>query len=240
MRSVLFPLALVGSLLSPAAIFAETAPRTIAVSGEGEVSVVPDMATVSLGVLIEATETGSAMDQASSATAAILAKLAEVGVADADVRSGSVRLTPRYGRTVLGGTDFSKIEGYTAQNTVDVKVRDINALGGILSAVVGQGANTINGIDFGLQHPEDVMDAARRAAVAEAIRRAALYADAAGVALGPLMSLNENGYTGVPMFRGGPMMMDAMASAPSMDVPVAPGEITVSANVSMVYEIQDK
>lgn len=239
MRHFVVPALLALSLTAPTALLAaDTSPRTISVAADGEVKVIPDMATVQVGVLVEGAETGPVMDQASAATAAVLAKLAELGIAETDIQSGTVRLTPRYGSTVLGGTDFSKIEGYTAQNEIIVKVRDLNALGGLLSAVIGQGANTLQGVTFGLQEPDEAMDAARRAAVAEAMRRAALYAEAAGVDLGPLLSLTENGYSGVPMYRMEAAPMGA-SSAPSYDVPVAPGEMSVTASVGMTYEIED-
>lgn len=249
MRSILTPVLFAFLTLGtvPSMAMAQDAPaseaarRTLSVTGEGEIRVAPDLARVAFGVLVEGVTEADVMDDASTRTAAMIATLTDLGITGADVQTGAVRLTPRYGQTLLGGVDYTKIEGFTATNTLRVKIRDINAVGDVLAAVIGAGANTVDEIGFGLQDEVAARDAARRAAVAEAMRLAALYADAAQVGLGPVMTIVDGGgYGGF----ASPVMessMDSMSSrgAPKVSVPVAPGELLVSANVSMIFQLVD-
>lgn len=222
--------------LAGVAAHAQDAPRTISVTGTGEVSVAPDMATIVVGVQSEAEGAAEALDQASAATAAILATLDLEGVAADDIRSGAVRLSPRYSNSVLGSGQ--EIVGYRAVNTVEVVVTDLDRLGGVLAAVVGDGANRLDGVRFGLQDPQAATDEARRLAVAEGARLAALYADAAGVGVGELLTLSEHGSGGYRAVMAEPVLME-MAASPQYDVPIAPGKIDLNASISMVYAIAE-
>lgn len=217
------------------AAHAQEAFRSITVNGEGEISVAPDMATVSLAVRAESETAAEAMDAASKATQDILTMLADEDIDSADIRTGSIRLTPRYSSSVL--SNGNQIIGYQATNSVSVEVRDLAALGSLLTAAVNEGANTLDGVRFGLQDPTEHEDAARRAAVVDARRRAELYADAAGVPLGELVSLNEAGTRGYMPIAMEPMMAEASISRAQYDVPIAPGEIDLSANVVLIYAI---
>ena len=228
------------ALVSAAPAFAQEAPvRSITVTGDGEASAPADMATVRVGVHIEAASSGEAMDEASVSLNAMLATLEAAAIPAGDIQTGNINLSPRYAQNVLGSVDYSKIEGYSADNVLTVEVHDLNALGGLLSDLVAGGANTIDSVTFGLDDPTALTDEARRKAVAEARRRADLYADAAGVGVGQLIQLNENGFSGyMPM----PMAADMGSferSAPEYKVPLSPGMITVSANVSLVYAIAE-
>jgi uncharacterized protein YggE len=238
MRSLL-ALTLVAGTLAFAALSSPAAAqdRTISVTGRGEINVEPDMATVTIGVQAEAEDTAQALDQASAATAAILATLDIENIPAADIRSGAIRLQPRYSQSVL--SSGQQIIGYRAVNSIEVDVTDLDRLGGLLSAMVGDGANRLDRVNFGLQDPTAATDEARRRAVAEAARLAALYADAAGVAVGDLMTLSESGGGGYRALEAEPVMLEMAASAPQFDVPVAPGKIVINASISMVYAIAD-
>lgn len=222
-------------ILAGFAASASADTRQITVNGRGEVSVDPDMATVIIGVQIEAEDAADALDGASAATAAILATLDVEGIAPEDVRSGAIRLNPRYSQSVL--SSGNQISGYQAVNSVQVQVNDLDRLGGLLAAVVGDGANRLDGVNFGLQDPQDAMDEARRRAVAEAARLAALYAGAAGVNLGELITLSDAGGGGYSPMRTQPAVLEMAAASPQFDVPVAPGKIDINASVVMVYAI---
>lgn len=232
----LIPATLLAATMAGAPVWADT-PRQITVSGEGLVSVDPDMATVTLGVQTEGQTPAEALDQASVATAAVLAALDSSGIAAEDIRSGAVRLNPRYSSNVL--SSGTQIIGYSAVNTVNVQVNDLAMLGGLLAGLVGEGANRLDQLTFGLQDPTAAMDEARRRAVAEGARLAALYADAAGVSVGSLVTLSDNGSSGYRSMRAEPMMLDRAASSPRYDVPVAPGQIDLQASVLMIYEIAE-
>ncbi len=206
--------------------------RQITVVGEGHIDSAPDMATVTLGVTTEAKGAREAIDENSRAMAAVLTRLGEAGIAERDLQTSDFSVWPRYDqRSLPDGTQG--IAGFVAQNTVLVRVRDLNGLGGILDAVARDGANRFQGLSFGLQDPGPAEDAARKAAVTEAKRKAALYAEAAGVALGDLVTLSEE-----MSARPGPVMMQAeMLRSASNEVPVASGEVSVTARVVLVYEI---
>ncbi|MDJ0826839.1 MAG: SIMPL domain-containing protein [Rhodobacter sp.] len=206
----------------------ETAPGRLTVTGEGRVESVPDMATITLGVTSEARTAADAMRETSKATAAVLGRLASAGIEDRDMQTRDLSLSPVWDSR--SSSSPPKIVGFQARNTVVVRVRALDALGGILDEVIEAGANLFQGLSFGLQEPGPVHDEARRRAVAEARRKAALYAEAAGLSLGAVLELNEAG--GSPR----PMMLEraAMASA----VPIAAGEVAIQAAVSMVFEIR--
>ena len=206
--------------------------RLIAVPGEGRVAARPDMATVSLGVRREDRQAGAAMRAASEAGAAVLATLAEAGVDDGDVQTTRIGLDPRYQHSNDGSPP--RITGYVASNDLVVRVRDLEGLGAILDALVVDGANSFSGIRFGLSEPDEAEAEARAAAVADALARAETLAGAAGVTLGPLMSLDEAGLGGpVPQ----PIMRGAMMEAAS--VPVAEGEVEVTVRVTATFAIED-
>lgn len=224
-----------GALAAPA--FAQDMQRSITVSGTGEVSVAPDMAHVQIGVQADAVVAAEALDQASAATAAVLAQLDTQGIDPLDIQTGSLQLIPRYASSVLGTQQ--NITGYQAVNSIEVAVRDLDDLGGLLAAVVGEGANRLDGVSFGLTNPDAALDEARKNAVAEAIRLAGLYAEAAGVVVGEVKMISEAGSSGYRMMRAEPMMMDMAASSPAFDVPVSAGLIELRADVTMVFAIAE-
>ncbi len=202
----------------------------LTVVGEGRVDSIPDMATIRLGVSADGKTAAQALDQTSEATAQILAYLAEAGIDPRDIQTRDLSLSPLWENRSSSSNQPPRIGGYQASNTVLVRVRDLQKLGAILDNSVESGANTFNGLTFGLQDPDPVQDAARRAAVSEAMRKAALYAEAAGLTLGRVISLTEGG-AGVP--EPAMMRMAVMSEA----VPIAQGEVSTQAQVTMVFAI---
>ena len=216
------------------AAFAATAdasegPGTITVSGEGSVAAAPDMATLRLGVNRRADTAAEALAEASRAAAEVLAQIEDAGIASRDVQTSGLTLGPVWSPRRNDGE--RRIIGYEAGNSLNVRVRDLDLLGGLLDTVVSVGADSFGGLSFGLADPDPLMDAAREAAVADAQHKARLYATAAGVELGALHSLSEEGYA-----RLEPMMMRAEMDAAG-GVPIAEGEVEVTARVQMVYTI---
>ncbi|MCH2249230.1 MAG: SIMPL domain-containing protein [Cognatishimia sp.] len=205
----------------------------IVVQGQGSVEQAPDMATITLGSQFAAKQADDALDQVSEATATVLATLAELGVESKDVQTSGLYLNPvwddSYNRH--GGRN---IRGYSAGNTVHIRVRDLDKLGGLLDQVVEEGANTFNGLSFGLQDSTDAKNEARRRAVADARAKAELYAEAAGVSLGKIIELTD-GVTSSPQ----PMFMERSAMVMSDAVPIAEGEVSTSARVTITFEIAD-
>lgn len=219
-------------VLSGAAVAQETAVPVaqVTVTGEGRVTAVPDMATVTLGVSAEAPSARAAMDRTSDGVAALFAQLEAAGVEPRDIQTSGLSLGPVWTRS-RDGSEPPRISGFSASNTVTVRVRAVGDLGAVLDGALDSGANTLQGVSFGLQEPEPRLDEARALAVADARRKAELYATAAGVTLGPILSIAEAGGmpSPVPMFR----MEAAMADG----VPVAAGETSVSAQVTIVWRI---
>lgn len=202
----------------------------ITVTGEGSVFAVPDMAVITMGAAAEAETAKSAMDQTSVITGAILDRLSEAGIAERDIQTSDLRLMPVWSNR-SASQSRPEIEGYSASNRVTVRVRDLDALGGILDVVLGDGANQLDGLQFMVSNPEPLLDEARVKAVAAARARAELFATAAGVELGPLLSLTE---AGAQTYRPELMGMARMAEEA---VPLAQGEAELRANVTLVYQI---
>lgn len=222
-------LTLIALLLSTSFAAAQAEGR-ITVSGEGTVFAVPDMAVISMGARAEAKTAKAAMDQTSEITAAILSQLSGFEIAPRDIQTSDLSLNPVWtNRSDSNGRP--RIDGYQASNRVTVRIRDLDALGPVLDAVLSDGANRLGGLQFTLSDPKPAMNDARRLAVADAVAKANLFADAAGVQLGALIGLSE---TGVRMPRPEMMSMERAADA---RVPVAQGETEVMAGVTLVYEI---
>ncbi|MEZ6117378.1 MAG: SIMPL domain-containing protein [Pirellulaceae bacterium] len=228
----LFASLLITALLS-ASVDAEQDVRTITVSGQGSATSAPDMATINTGVTTQAATAAEALAANTKAMQAVLDELTSLGVADKDVQTSNFNVSPQY-RQINRGGQRPEIVGYHVTNQVHVKVRNLPNLGGILDALVTAGSNQIHGISFGIDNPQGVLDQARNRAVADARSRAELFANAAGVKLGKVLSLNEAG-TAMPR----PMYHMAEARFAAADVPIATGEQELSASVTMVFEIAE-
>ncbi|SHH76437.1 SIMPL domain-containing protein [Marivita hallyeonensis] len=216
-------------ILSVSASAAQTEGR-LTVTGEGRVAAVPDMAVITMGATSQAETAQDAMAQTSDITAAILTRLTEFGIEPRDVQTSDLSLSPVWRNR--GGNDGSpQIDGYQASNRVTARVRDLDRLGEILDAALSDGANRLGGLHFTLSDPDPLTDDARRLAVANARAKAELFAEAAGVELGALISLSE---AGVAMPQ--PEML-GMARAADAGVPIAQGETELRASVTLVYEI---
>ncbi len=229
MKAVLAAAALALLLpLSPVAA-ADGPHASITVTGEGEVTGAPDMATVSIGVTTTAATAAAALAQNSEQVAQVIAGLKSAGIEPRDIQTSGLSLNPMWpGRS---GDTPATITGYQASNTVSVRVRALPGLGELLDQVVGNGANTLNGISFGLADPRPATDEARRRAVADARARAELLAGAAGVELGSILSISESGGGQVPQ----PMYRREAAMA----VPVEGGEVGVTAAVTITWALDD-
>lgn len=199
----------------------------ITVRGEGKVSAVPDMAVVTVGVRAEDESAGVAMDAVRDQMNAVFTALEEAGIAARDMQTGTIDLGPRHDR------DSGTVTGYHAGNSLELRLRDLDALGGVLDSVVAQGANDLRGLRFAIDDDASLLDEARRRAVADAMARAQLYADAAGVKLGDVEEIIETDASGGPR----PMMRAEMAS--DSGTPVAPGEIDITATLQMTFDIDD-
>lgn len=223
----MFVAALVGTVA-----MADQAARRISVTGSGHVDVVPDMATLSLGVTRNEARADAAMAQASRAAAAMLKKLASFGIEPRDIQTRRISLNPVWSDK-RSSSPSRRITGYRADNVLTVRIRDMSKVGEIIDAAAQAGGNDFGSLTFAVQDPRPLRDKARQLAVADAMAKAALLAGAAGVTLGPVVSLSEGGGAAYPVARSAAFA--AMAKA----APVVAGEISVSASVSMVFAIAE-
>ena len=223
--AILLAIGLIG-----APVAAQDAAR-LSVVGLGQVAAVPDMATISLGVNTQARSAVQALDNNSASIANVLEIVASAGIKPRDVQTSGLSLSPLWNNRSSSNNAPPAIVGFSVQNQVTIRVRDLTVLGGLLDQVTGSGANQFNGLQFGLQDAGPATDNARALAVVDARRKAELYAHAAGVELGPIIELSEH-------TNGGTLPVMAREMAMSADVPIAKGEVTQSASVTMVFAIQ--
>ena len=207
----------------------------LSVNGSAEVRVEPDIATVRLGVVEEAATAREAQDGANRLAAGILGAIRGVGIPEDQVQTSRLTLTPIYSRSRPRAGTAPRIVGYRASNEVSVRVEELMRVGEVIDAGLGAGANQLQGVRFGLQDDRTARENALKQAIAEARRKAVAMADALGVELGPIISVQEGGVSIVlPMMEMGGR---AMAMQEAVPTPVAPGDVRVSATVSIRYQI---
>ncbi|MBR0553998.1 SIMPL domain-containing protein [Stakelama marina] len=195
---------------------------------EGQATRVPDIATIRAGVVTQATSAGDALKQNAARMAAVLAALKKAGIADKDVQTAAISLSPQY---KYGDNQPPVITGYQASNSVSVRFRDIEKSGAILDALVAQGANQINGPDLSIDAIDAAQDEARTDAIRRARSRADLYAKAAGLRVDRILSISE-GANSAPPPR--PMAMARMEAA-APNTKIAPGQQNVNATVTVRF-----
>jgi len=227
-------LILAAALLAfPAAALAQAEPlhgTRLDISATGDVTRVPDIARIGAGVVTSAPTASAAMEQNARQMAAVRAALKRAGIADRDIQTASLSLSPEYRQETNGAAP--QITGYSASNEVIVTFRDIAASGRILDALVSQGANQINGPSLSVEHPEPAFGEARVKALATARARADLYARAAGKHVVRIVSIAEGG-TSVP----GPRPMYRMAAASQAATSIDPGTQTLTVNLNVTFEL---
>jgi len=212
----------------------DAAIRIIAVGGEGEAKGTPNQAYLSTGVVTEGKTAAEALAANSRAMNAVFATLKRLGIPDKNIQTSNFNVAPQYPPYDQNNPQPRHIIGYQVSNTVTVTVDGIDHVGAALDALVASGANDVSGISFGVADTKPLEEKARRAAVADAMAKARTIADAAGVHLGRILSINEGFASPLPMPVTAIGFARAAAAAPT---PVAAGEQTVSVSVSILYEI---
>lgn len=215
--------------------------RLLTVSGQGTVNGAPDLAIITLGVVSEAKAAGDALRQNSESMTRIVSALKGSGMEARDLQTSGFSVDPVYSQPPANYTSeepfVPEIVGYRVSNNVTLRIRDLTKVGELLDQVVTLGANSISGPVFTVDDPTKLQDEARREAIADAVRKGELYAEGAGIALGPIFRIEE-GYTQPPRpLSPAPMMR--MEAAASMDVPIEGGELTFESQVTVSWEIDD-
>lgn len=226
-------LPLVAALLvlsAPAKAETPDFPAAISVTGEATVSVPPDLAHIDAGVASDAKTAREASESNNAAMTKVIAALKGAGIDDKDIQTSRLSLQPQYAANRSGP---SPIVGYRASNRVTIRLRDIGKVAGVIDALVGAGANDIGNVSFSVSQASKLLDDAREKAVADARRKAEIYAKAAGVTLGAPLNISEEG-AAAPVFRS--KMASPMAQG--LPTPIAQGEETLSVTVSVTWAIK--
>lgn len=222
--------------LSTQAVMAQEQPsqpeRKISITGSASVMAEPDIATITLGVTRHADEAGQALAEMAQASRAVFERLEGFSIEPRDMMTRGINLRPIIDDRLNTGNEPAAILGYEASSTLTIRVRRLDDLGAILDQAARAGSNTFNGLYFSVTDIDELKERAHRAAVEDAMARAELLAKVAGASLGPVLSISDRGTSAMPLMSD----MGMVRSAPAV-MPVAGGEISVSASVSMVFAL---
>src|SRR5262245_64618288 len=205
---------------------AHAAEKLVTVTGEATVAVAPDTAMIRIGVTSQDKTAREAREINAKQMTAVLSAIKDAGIAERDIQTSRLSLQPQYDPNKAG---TARLTGFQATNQVTVRIREIDTLSAVLDRAIAAGANEMSGIEFVVSEQSKLLDQARDDAIADARRKAELYARAAVAKLGHVVSISEEGPT-PPQ----PRPMQAMRAGA---VPVAPGEQTLRAIVSVSYEL---
>jgi uncharacterized protein YggE len=221
-------LALVAScVLAGPALAQEKIPALVTVTGEGQVNVTPDLAVIRAGITTRAKAAREASEANAKAMTPVMATLKEAGIAEQDIQTSRLSLQPfREARP----NELDRLAGFQASNQLTIKVRDLNKISDIIDRMVSAGANDVSGVNFVVSTPSKALDQAREQAVADARRKAEIYARAANVRLGAAVSIAEEG-SAAP----GPIMAQRMSAAAA--TPISIGEETQRVSVTVSFEL---
>lgn len=215
----------------------EPATPSIMVTGEGSVGIAPDMAVLTLTVSRQAETAREALDANSLAMKEVLDAMKDEDIKDKDLQTTGFSIQPRYVYPASkpgGERQPPQIVGYTVRNSLNVRVRDITAVGRILDASVTLGVNEGGDIMFTNADPSEAIRQARTEAVKDAMDKAKTLAKAAGVDTGDILEISEQSFNPRPM----PMARAEMSLAKSADaVPIASGENSYKVNVNIKFAI---
>jgi hypothetical protein len=210
---------------------ASASPRTISVTGKGEVPLTPDIARITIGVRTQGVDVAEAVASNNTQAQEVVEALQEMGVAERDIQTSNFSIYPQQQYDERGQVIDTT---FVVENTVYVTVRELESLGDLLDVAVGRGANSIYGIQFDVEEKGGAVSEARQVAVEDARAQAQELAEAAGVQLGDIQSISAiSSYPG-PIFDG----RGAAAEQAASTVPISPGQLIITAEVSVVYEIE--
>ncbi len=199
--------------------------KLVTVTGEATIAVAPDSAMIRIGVSSQDKTAREASDANARQMTAVLAAIKSNNIADRDIQTSRLSLQPQYDPNKSG---TARLTGFQATNQVTVRIRDIGNLAAVLDSAISAGANEMSGIEFIVSEQSKLLDRARDDAIADAHRKAELYAKAAGSKLGHVIAISEEG--SAPPTRP----MQALRAGA---VPISPGEQTLRAAVTVSYEL---
>ena len=227
----------------------------LSLTAQGESRRVPDIAMFSTGVVTQAANASEALRENNRRMDAVVAALKRAGIADREIQTSTINLSPRYSdperdaqlRARQTGQPYippeeqaPRIIGYEARNTVQVRVRNLANMGQVIDTLVSVGANEVNGPNFTLDEQDAALNEARAEAVAKGRQMAETYARAAGMRVARILSISEGGGH-YPVRQAimvtGSRVGGAGAPPPPPPAPVQPGELSLGVGVSMQFEL---
>lgn len=233
MNRRLFALALAGSIAFPALAAADNPPPRIVVTGEGEATVAPDMALLSLSVMRESQSAREALSANNEAMAAVIAAMKSLGIESRDLQTAGIQIAPRYNYVNKpDGTQEATLVAYQVTNTLSIRVRDLAKTGEVIDRAVSLGVNQGGGISFINDDPEATITEARRKAVQDAMARARTLTEAAGVELGRILEISELALNPPPI----PFAYKALPEDAA--VPIEAGENSYKVQVNVTFELR--
>lgn len=222
-----------GLLVSGLPASAQSITPAISVTGEATIAVTPDIATIDGGVTSVAKTAREAADANNTTMGAVLLALKAAGLSEKKFQTSRLSLQPQSGNRTPNGP--TQIISYRATNHVVVTLHDVSKVAGVIDTLVATGANEIGSISFSVEQTSKLLDEARAQALADAQRKAEIYAKAANVALGLPITITENAPIGlVPLYNVRSRLPGDAAST----TPIAPGEETLRVSVSVSYAIK--
>ena len=208
----------------------QTPTRTLNVTGTGKVLLTPDIAYISIGVHTEGEDAAEAVSSNTTQSQKVVKVLSDMNIAGKDIQTSNFSIYPQQEIDNNGQVTGTK---YVVDNTVNVTIRDLSKIGDILDSVVSAGSNSISGVQFDVEDKASALSEARKAAVADAQAQADELTKAAGVRLGPIQSINVYGGVPVPVLEG----KGGGAAQSAAEVPISPGQLTLTVQVNVIYEI---
>jgi uncharacterized protein YggE len=212
----------------------EPPKRTITMSGKGVVKSAPDKVTVNAGVETQGPSAKDALANNTAAMTKVVDALKSEGIDPKDIQTTDFSVSPRY-EDRDDDRKPTRIVGYDVNNSVYVTMRDTSKIGAVLDQLVHAGSNSIGGVYFSVDKPEELEKEARKLAIADAIAKAKLYAEATGAELGAVQTISEQGGY-VPYYPAAPKM--ASASVAERAVPIEPGTQNTNIDVQVTWELK--
>ncbi len=221
--------------------------NTISVSADGKVTATPDLATVDLGVMTQASTATGAKNQNDQKVNQVIAFVKQQGIAAADIQTQQLNLYPQQsydGVMIPGGVSSTpKITGYQANQTVEIKIHGVDkdqaVLEKILDGSVNNGANEVDGVNFSFNNPDSLQQKAQEQAIANAKVKAQALAQAAGLSLGKVVSISEiSSNLPVPVPYALNSALGTPATAKSVAPNIQPGSQDITESMSVTFEIK--
>jgi uncharacterized protein YggE len=212
-------------------VCAGLAPANVTVTGNGKVVYVPDIGTISVGVSADGKTAAEAWDKNRDAVRRLFEALRRRGIDPKDMQTTGLNVSPKY---IHRPNEEPELVGYTVSYTLRVTVRKLDQMGSVLDDLVENGANRGMNISFGCADAEKLLDEARAKAVADARKKAALYATTAGGRLGKVLTISEQSFVPVQV-----LSYEHRLAAADKKMPIAPGEQELSVQVHLAYALLD-